>query len=82
MSTNPYETERLLAEYLLFHFGSADEILPADAPAGMAGALDFAVRTTLRFSPGPVERTLVSRYSRTPFVIDAKGVRRVKPGCG
>ncbi len=26
---NIYETDRLLAEYLLFHYGSADEILPA-----------------------------------------------------
>lgn len=58
MSTNPYETERLLAEYLLFHFGSAEEILPASAPAGMRDALDFAVRTTRHFSPGKVARTL------------------------
>ena len=58
MSTNPYETERLLAEYLLFHFGSADEILPASAPGGMRDALDFAVRTTRHFSLGTVARTL------------------------
>lgn len=58
MSTNPYETERLLAEYLLFHFGSAEEILPVSAPAGMKEALDFAVRTTRHFSPGKAARTL------------------------
>ena len=58
MTTNPYETERLLAEYLLFHYGNSDEILPASAPAGMKDALDFAVRTTRHFSPGPVARTL------------------------
>ena len=58
MTTNPYETERLLAEYLLFHYGSTDEILPPGAPAGMKDALDFAVRTTRHFSPGPVTRTL------------------------
>lgn len=58
MSANPYESERLLAEYLLFHYGSAEEILPAGAPAGMREALDFAVRTTRHFSSGKVERTL------------------------
>lgn len=58
MSANPYESERLLAEYLLFHYGSAEEILPAGAPAGMREALDFAVRTTRHFSEGKVERTL------------------------
>lgn len=58
MSANPYESERLLAEYLLFHYGTADEILPAGAPAGMRDALDFAVRTTRHFSTGKVERTL------------------------
>ncbi len=58
LSTNPYETERLLAEYLLFHYGTSDEILPASAPPGMKDALDFAVRTTRHFSTGPVARTL------------------------
>lgn len=58
MSTNPYESERLLAEYLLFHYGTAEEILPASAPQGMREALDFAVRTTRHFSPGEVARTL------------------------
>lgn len=60
MSTNPnpYESARLLAEYLLFHYGRAEEILPATAPAGMREALDFAVRTTKHFSPGQVHRTL------------------------
>jgi putative 4-mercaptohistidine N1-methyltranferase len=58
LSANPYESERLLAEYLLFHYGSAEEILPPEAPAGMREALDFAVRTTRHFAPGKVERTL------------------------
>jgi putative 4-mercaptohistidine N1-methyltranferase len=40
--TNPYETDRLLAEYLLFHYGSAEEILPYEF--GPAGALDFPAR--------------------------------------
>ena len=55
-----YETDKLLAEYLLFHFGSADEILPADRtwPSGMREALDFPVRTVSRFSGGRVARGL------------------------
>ncbi len=40
---NPYETTRLLDEYLLFHYGSADEVLPW--PEGPRGALGFAERT-------------------------------------
>lgn len=39
---NIYESDRLLAEYLLFHYGSADEILPYDF--GPKDALDFPVR--------------------------------------
>jgi putative 4-mercaptohistidine N1-methyltranferase len=58
LNANPYESERLLAEYLLFHYGTAAEILPPDAPGGMREALDFAVRTTRHFSPGKVGRTL------------------------
>jgi len=40
---NPYETRKLVDEYLLFHYGTDDEVLPyADGPTG---ALRFAVRT-------------------------------------
>ena len=42
MAANPYETERLLGEYLLFHYGKAEEVLPY--PFGPRDALDFAVR--------------------------------------
>lgn len=42
MASNPYESARLLAEYLLFHYGKAEETLPY--PFGPWGALDFAVR--------------------------------------
>ncbi len=42
MLGNPYETDRLLAEYLLFHYGQPREVLPWDF--GPSGALDFAVR--------------------------------------
>ena len=55
---NLYETRKLLGEYLLFHFGRADEILPDDAPAAMHEALDFAVRTTEHFEAHEVDRGL------------------------
>ena len=42
MPVNLYETDRLLAEYLLFHYGQPEEILPWSF--GPSGALDFAVR--------------------------------------
>jgi putative 4-mercaptohistidine N1-methyltranferase len=38
---NIYETDKLLSEYLLFHYGSRSEIAP---PAGAEHALDYAVR--------------------------------------
>ena len=37
-----YETDRLLGEYLLFHYGSAEEIMPY--PSGPRDAFDFPVR--------------------------------------
>ena len=39
---NIYETDKLLAEYLLFHYGSGDEILPWEF--GPRDALDFPAR--------------------------------------
>jgi putative 4-mercaptohistidine N1-methyltranferase len=55
-----YESDKILAEYLLFHFGSAEEILPSGHswPTGMREALDFPVRTVGHFSPGVVDRGL------------------------
>lgn len=55
-----YESDKLLSEYLLFHFGAADEILPPGRqwPAGMREALGFPARTVARFSPGNVARGL------------------------
>lgn len=41
--TNIYETRKLLDEYLLFHYGSPDEVLPW--AFGPRDALGFAVRT-------------------------------------
>jgi putative 4-mercaptohistidine N1-methyltranferase len=40
---NIYESDRLVREYLLFHYGVAQEILPW--PGGPREALDFAVRS-------------------------------------
>ncbi|NQW99653.1 putative 4-mercaptohistidine N1-methyltransferase [bacterium] len=55
-----YESDKLLAEYLLFHFATAEEILPLSRswPAGMREALDFPCRTVAHFSPGPAGRGL------------------------
>lgn len=39
---NPYESERLLQEYLLFHYGTEEEVLPYGA--GPKEALGYAVR--------------------------------------
>ena len=55
-----YESEKLLGEYLLFHYGSAEEILPPgrEWPAGMHEALDFPKRTVAHFTPGHAKRGL------------------------
>lgn len=47
--SNPYESERLLAEYLLFHYGEPEEVLPW--AGGPRDALDFAVRSVARLLP-------------------------------
>ncbi len=41
--SNPYESEKLLNEYLLFHYGSPPEILPHH-PDGPENALEFPAR--------------------------------------
>jgi putative 4-mercaptohistidine N1-methyltranferase len=55
-----YESDRLLADYLLFHYGAADEILPPGRrwPPGMRDALDFPTRTVAHFTPGHAKRGL------------------------
>jgi putative 4-mercaptohistidine N1-methyltranferase len=55
-----YESDKILAEYLLFHFGLPDEILPPgrEWPQGMREALDFPVRTAAHFSPDHAARGL------------------------
>lgn len=42
MTSNFYETERAVSEYLLFHYGSAEQVLPYDF--GPSTALHFPVR--------------------------------------
>lgn len=53
---NVYETDKLLAEYLLFHFAKPEEILPWDF--GPREALDYPVRVASHFSESQVERAL------------------------
>lgn len=55
-----YESDQLLAEYLLFHYGSAEEVLPSSRvwPDGMVEALGFPLRTVGYFSQGHVARAL------------------------
>lgn len=55
-----YESNKLLAEYLLFHYGAAEEILPPDRawPAGMREALNFPSRTASHFGADTVARGL------------------------
>ncbi len=55
-----YESEKLLAEYLLFHFAAQEEILPPTRtwPAGMVDALDFPCRTVAHFRSETVARGL------------------------
>ncbi|MBT3636409.1 MAG: putative 4-mercaptohistidine N1-methyltransferase [Opitutae bacterium] len=40
---NPYESSRLLGEYLLFHYGSKEDLMPW--MNGPANGVDFALRT-------------------------------------
>lgn len=56
---NLYETDKLLSEYLLFHYGSGEEILGARGcnPA-LSAALGFPSRTAGHFTPGTVGRGL------------------------
>lgn len=55
-----YESSRLMAEYLLFHYGAEDEVMPTGGswPAGMREALGFPLRTVAHFSDTEVERSL------------------------
>jgi putative 4-mercaptohistidine N1-methyltranferase len=51
-----YETDRYVEEYLLFHYGSPQDLLPWSG--GPLEALDFPRRTVGHFSEGRVARSL------------------------
>lgn len=55
-----YESGKVLGEYLLFHFGADQEVLPEEGnwPEGMREALGFAVRTPGWFSTSKAGRGL------------------------
>lgn len=53
---NVYETKKLREEYLLFHFGTAEQILSWER--GPREALDFPARIVESFSTGEVGRAL------------------------
>jgi putative 4-mercaptohistidine N1-methyltranferase len=68
---NPYESERLLSEYLLFHYGRDEQILPY--AGGPNGALGFAVRVvtecldTTRLPPNARALDLGCAVGRSSF---------------
>ena len=55
-----YEDQKILDEYLLFHYGKHEDILDPGVrwPEGMLEALDFAKRTQAHFSKSRVSRAL------------------------
>lgn len=56
---NPYETDRLLSEYLLFHYGEPAEVLPEEFRAFCpADALGFAARAVSETFEWPASSTL------------------------
>jgi putative 4-mercaptohistidine N1-methyltranferase len=68
---NIYETDKLVSEYLLFHYGKPEEIMPWN-PA-LHDALDFAVRTVAqcvdlkRLRPGACALDLGCAVGRSSF---------------
>ena len=77
---NPYESERLLAEYLLFHYGRPAGVLPYSF--GPATALDFPARVVAetvdfaRLPEGARALDLGCAVGRSAFEL-ARGCRRV-----
>lgn len=84
MAENIYESRRLLDEYLLFHYGSAQEVLPW--AKGPQEALGFAVRTVLELIdlfiiPNQLSSALDlgcavgrSSFELAPFVDEVTGI--------
>lgn len=76
---NIYETRRLLDEYLLFHYGEPQEVLPWEQ--GPASALGFAVRTVTELADFSLssERALDlgCAVGRSAFELARQGVAEV-----
>lgn len=53
---NTYESDQLLNEYLLMHYGTDEQLMPWDF--GPKGAINFPVRTVAHFPGGEVGRSL------------------------
>ena len=76
---NIYETQRLLDEYLLFHFSGAEEVLPW--ATGPRDALDFAKRSVTELidpSRVPVSGSALDlgcAVGRSSFELTAMGLR-------
>lgn len=68
---NIYETDKLLAEYLLFHYGSADEILP----------WKFGPREALHFPERVVRENLKSLNLNSSDPVKAQNLRALDIGC-
>ncbi len=74
---NPYESNKLLNEYLLFHYGAEEEVLPWEF--GPTSALDFAIRTVqATFDWSTVPRSsraldLGCAVGRSSFELSSKG---------
>ena len=81
MSDNPYETTRLRDEYLLFHYGRPEEVLPYSS--GPADALNFparAVRECLAadvLPPGARALDVGCAVGRTSFELARRGCAEV-----
>ena len=68
MTANPYETEKLLEEYLLLHYGAPETVLPW--AFGPREALDFPARcVTEQVTPvdgaHALESPATARWSRS-----------------
>jgi SAM-dependent methyltransferase len=73
---NPYETRKLVDEYLLFHYGADHEILPWEC--GPTGALGFPARTVEetfdwpRLSPGARALDVGCAVGRSSFELSRR----------
>ena len=75
MAGNIYEEERLVREYLLFHYGDPDEVLPWKH--GPRDALGFAARCVREL----LNSSAVGRDARALDVGCAAGTSLLAPSC-